>query len=211
MTLGGLQKIFDTLSGRPDQPQDKSALRDALFRAADRGETDEALQLAEQWRNIDNGKEAKDYLYRTPVHTAAQFGHTGTAIALIRAGWEIDPHDEDEQTPLMVAISHGRADTVRALIKEGADIHAREIFGQTPLHVAAKEGQADIAQILIMEGADVTLRCKSGKTPLETTFWLVKPDDPDHRKTADRIMSAISTPHAHRIKAFKALHKKARP
>lgn len=205
MTQRSLKKIFSQARGRsPGQPN-MAALLASLFSVATKGQTQTTLQLARQWHNASDGSDARDTLDRTPVHAAAQYGQTETAIALVKAGWQLDPYDEDGYTPLMVAISHGHADTVRTLIKAGADIHAREIYGRTPLHVAAKEGRAEIAHILIKEGADTSLRCKSGKTPLETTFWLAKPDDPNHRQTANRILEAISLPHAHKIKALKTL------
>ncbi|KAM7220424.1 Ankyrin repeat-containing domain protein [Rhypophila decipiens] len=89
----------------------------------------------------------------TPLHHAAMFNETGTALRLL------------------VNFCGGPA-------QSGLKINAQDNWGWTPLHYACHFGfrqrqgdQADAAQILLDNGADIHAETYTGVTPLLLAFW----------------------------------------
>lgn len=81
----------------------------------------------------------------TALHTAARYGKTDIARALIAAGANINTHNPDQygDTALHAAARYGYTETVRALIAAGANLEARNSLGHTPLTVAASEARPE--------------------------------------------------------------------
>ncbi len=72
-----------------------------------------------------------------PLSTAALFGQTEAAIALIEAGADINCIGNDGATPLHVAAFFCRAGIVKALVDKGADRTIRNSYGSTPLEAVS--------------------------------------------------------------------------
>ena len=102
---------------------------------------------------IDGGATGFIRFFVTPLHGAARFGHTETALALIKAGADINIKDKTGWTPLHAAASQGQTETALALIKAGADINAKEENGGMSLHFALGLGHTETALALIKAGA----------------------------------------------------------
>jgi ankyrin repeat protein len=113
----------------------------------------------------------------TPLHQAARDGDTGRAVALLRAGLDVDvPLQSLEQrssewgsTPLHVAAEAGQLEMAGLLLDRGADPNRGNTRGATPLHKAV--AHPDIVRLLIDRGADVNARDETGRTPLH---WLAR-------------------------------------
>jgi NAD(P)-dependent dehydrogenase (short-subunit alcohol dehydrogenase family) len=69
----------------------------------------------------------------TPLITAAMFGSTEVARALIEAGADVDAQNADGSTALITAAFMGRTDIVEALLEAGADRDIRNNAGSTAL------------------------------------------------------------------------------
>jgi ankyrin repeat protein len=79
---------------------------------------------------------AKDETAKTPLHRAAQGGHTGVAELLLEKGAVINASDDKGWTPLHVAAINGHPGCVAFLLEEGAYAEVQTRRGETPLHFA---------------------------------------------------------------------------
>ncbi|HLU65380.1 MAG TPA: ankyrin repeat domain-containing protein, partial [Kofleriaceae bacterium] len=103
---------------------------------------------------------------RTPLHQAADQGHTRIVRLLLEAGAARDPVDLNGQTPLILASWQNHGGAVRALLAAGADPERRDHNGHTALHLTATEDAADALTALVTGGAEVDVRSDDGHTPL---------------------------------------------
>jgi len=89
--------------------------------------------------------DARDKDGSTPLHCAVWKGHEDVVALLVRAGADVNAHNENDH------------------------------WGTTPLHAAAHANQTAIAQLLIDHGAEVNAKDREGRTPLfHTTFHKAK-------------------------------------
>jgi len=108
---------------------------------------------------------ARDAEECTPLHWAAEYGHSSIARILLQHGADVDARDHRQRTSLHRAAKRGELDVARVLLDAGADVDARD-DGQRTLHWAAECGHSDIARILLQHGADVDARDDRQRTPL---------------------------------------------
>ncbi|XP_068271013.1 GA-binding protein subunit beta-2 isoform X2 [Nyctibius grandis] len=121
-----------------------------LLEAARKGEDDEV------WKLMASGAPfTTDWLGRSPLHLAAQYGHYSTAEVLLRAGVSRDARTKVDRTPLHMAAADGHAHLVELLIRNGADVNAKDMLKMTALHWAAEHNHHDVVELLIKYGADV--------------------------------------------------------
>jgi hypothetical protein len=71
----------------------------------------------------------------SPLITAATFGQTEAALALIEAGADVDQQNNEGSTALLTAAFFCRTDIVEALLAAGADRTIANYAGSTPLDV----------------------------------------------------------------------------
>ncbi|PLN81659.1 ankyrin repeat-containing domain protein [Aspergillus taichungensis] len=86
---------------------------------------------------------------RTALIRAALIGHSETVRALLDAGADVAPHDNNECTALMVAAQHGHYDTVRVLLDAGADPTAKDYTDRTAINWAMEGDHDDIVALLL--------------------------------------------------------------
>ena len=72
-----------------------------------------------------------------PLSTAALFGQTEVAMALIEAGADVNFRGNDGATPLHVAAFFCRTEIVKALLDKGADTSIKNNYGSTALEVVS--------------------------------------------------------------------------
>ena len=113
--------------------------------------------------------EARDTNLKTPLHDAARHGYADAAVALVRAGADVNAqgrHDR-EDTPLHGAADSDSVDMISLLVKAGAGVNTRGDNGATPLHkVADRFGGADAVAALLRAGANVNAHDADGATPM---------------------------------------------
>jgi len=117
------------------------------------------------------------FLYRdaTPLHFAAQYGHTDSMKHLIANGGDVNARDAHAQAPLHSAVCLARPrddmmDKARILVAVGADLNPANDNGEMPLHNAL--WHRPTAEFLIAQGADVNaVENRDGQTPLHIACW----------------------------------------
>ena len=76
------------------------------------------------------------------MSTAALFGQTEAAVALIEAGADINCRGDDGATPLHVAAFFCRTEIVNLLVDRGADKSIKNSYGSTPLEAVSGSWEA---------------------------------------------------------------------
>jgi uncharacterized protein len=79
---------------------------------------------------------------------AVQAGDLARVQALLDAGEDPNPFDDEGRTPLMLAAENGREDLVLALLDGGSDPILTDRLGETALTKAAAYGHGRIAALL---------------------------------------------------------------
>jgi len=161
---------------------DLSQVRKLLREGADpnertpRGET--ALHYATQSKNVSvvqaliqagANVNAKMTGNVTPLMLSLDmaFGQPESAMALIRAGADVNVADADGDTALIIAATESSNDVFQTLLEKGANPNARGMNGETALHWIAMNALLDRGKLLLEHGADPTLRNSAGKTPYD--------------------------------------------
>lgn len=98
--------------------------------------------------------QAKSGYGSTPLHCAADKGHTSTVLMLLQAGANSNAKNSGGLTPLHYTAWNDHLDTARVLLDNGADKEAKTVEGCTPLHLASKYGKVGVAVLLVDRGAD---------------------------------------------------------
>ncbi|CAJ1034812.1 Ankyrin repeats (3 copies)/Ankyrin repeats (many copies)/Ankyrin repeat, putative [Leishmania lindenbergi] len=80
----------------------------------------------------------------TPLHYAADRGHTQVAAALLDEGASVNARDTAKRTPMHLAALSGRADVVAMLLRNGASKTAKNVAGMTPVDCAKEADQAAV-------------------------------------------------------------------
>lgn len=92
----------------------------------------------------------------------------GKAVALIKAGADVNYRGSMIYPPLHLALDQDRHGIALALIQAGADIDLKDTQGRTPLHHAARQNQDNFIGMLLKLGANPNIKDDDGKTPLHT-------------------------------------------
>ncbi|KJE88406.1 hypothetical protein CAOG_000065 [Capsaspora owczarzaki ATCC 30864] len=110
---------------------------------------------------------ARDKVYRTPLHYACQYGFLDIAKALVDADADVHMADRSYRVCLHLAAFSGNGALVRWLISYDANVMARDRFGRGVLHWAATGGSQDCIVLLVQEqNLDPNLPDKAGHTAL---------------------------------------------
>lgn len=113
---------------------------------------------------IEKGADVNNGIW-TPLHSAAQYGHTEIARLLIKNGATVNKTDKDKWTPLYTASYYGQTETFKLLLEAWADASIKDEDGVAPLHIAAQKGHTEIVKLLIKNGAEVNIKGGWGYTP----------------------------------------------
>ena len=102
----------------------------------------------------------------SPLHQSILRKKPEIALALIKAGAEVDGLDGSFRTPLHLCVERGLLSVAKALLKAGANPNEWDKVGWTPLHNAAAKDRLTMAQVLIAGGANAKVLSKQGGTAL---------------------------------------------
>ena len=103
----------------------------------------------------------------TPLHSAARYGWSDIAAALLERGADIDARNDGGSTPLHRAAYYNRTDTAAVLLDHGAEVEVHNDDGYTPLGYAFRNESWTTAQFLMLApNTDVDFRHGGGNTPL---------------------------------------------
>ncbi|XP_073496400.1 histone-lysine N-methyltransferase EHMT1 isoform X2 [Phyllobates terribilis] len=136
-----------------------------LYFSARQGELQKVLMMLVD--GIDPNFKMEQQGKRTPLHAAAEMGHTDICHMLVQAGANLDNCSEDQRTPLMDAAENNHLETVKYLVKSGALLEPKDSEGSSCLHLAAKKGHFDVVkQLLTSEHMDMNCQDDGGWTPM---------------------------------------------
>lgn len=93
----------------------------------------------------------------TALHRAAERGHPGAAVRLLRAGADIDAKTIGGMTPLHEAARNGHRNVVHMLLHFGADPAITNVDGVTALQLAANGTTAEVFEHLAEQDGNATL------------------------------------------------------
>ncbi|RWS09021.1 GA-binding protein subunit beta-2-like protein [Dinothrombium tinctorium] len=159
------QHIVQVSSNTGGQNVNLVDLGKKLLDACKNGETEEVRNLMQSGAPFTT-----DWLGTSPLHFAAQYGHSETAELLLRAGVSRDTRTKVDRTPLHAAAQEGHLVIVNLLLMHGADVDAKDILKMTPLHWAVERGHTDVVECLLSNGADVNIMSKFDKTPVDIAY-----------------------------------------
>jgi ankyrin repeat protein len=110
----------------------------------------------------------KDKFGATPLHYAAQHGHTKIIELLLENGHGLNPNiaDQDGLTPLHYAAQYGHAEATTSLLAHHANPNIADQDGNMPLHLAAEKGDIQSVSALLRQKAIVNIPNELGDTPL---------------------------------------------
>lgn len=115
-----------------------------------------SLKIAELLLTSDDiDVDAKDQRGRTALHSAAEYGSEGVALALIKAGAKINELDGGGLAALHHAIRCGKDRLVSVLIGLGADIDLKTAKGDNALSLAYRQKEYRIVRLIL---ARISLR-----------------------------------------------------
>ena len=110
---------------------------------------------------------AKSGYGSTPLHCAADRGHTSTVRMLLQAGANVNAKNDGGLTPLHYTAWNDHLDTACVLLENGAEKEAKDKEGCSPLHLASKYGNVGVAVLLVDHGADPYALNMKQETPLD--------------------------------------------
>ncbi|XP_055690114.1 ankyrin repeat and sterile alpha motif domain-containing protein 1B-like [Lutzomyia longipalpis] len=102
----------------------------------------------------------------TPLHCAAQHGHTGALTSLLAHGADPQIINARGETPFDLAAQYGRLQAVQMLIRAYPDLlrpfRRPSLHIRTPLHLAARNGHVRVVELLLAAGMDVNVATEAG-------------------------------------------------
>jgi ankyrin repeat protein len=136
----------------------------ALHRAAESGDIDMLKLLLEHGANVNAQQKNDEGNGRTPLGSAARFGH-GAAVRYLLA------HGADAKLAgdaLNFAVFQGNVEIVKALLEAGTELKAT-LLPEPMLVLACFSYNANpqIVKMLLERGADPTAKSQQGKTPVQ--------------------------------------------
>jgi beta-lactamase regulating signal transducer with metallopeptidase domain len=126
-------------------------LDEALFQAAERGDTSGVERLLSSGANV-NAKLSGD---GSPLIAAARNGHDKTVTLLLDRGADCNMAVPGDGSPLIMAAENGHLSTARLLLDRGADIHMPVPGDGNPLIMAARGGSVEVVEFLLNRGANI--------------------------------------------------------
>ncbi len=99
---------------------------------------------------------------RTPLHLAAQHGHTELVAMFVN----LSLSDGTPYTPMHSAAEGGVTEIMDLLIAHYKDVNARSAYQLTAMHMASLGGHVPAMEWLLDKGAEVMPRDEHGRTPM---------------------------------------------
>uniref|UniRef100_A0A3Q2QB61 Ankyrin repeat and sterile alpha motif domain containing 1B n=1 Tax=Fundulus heteroclitus TaxID=8078 RepID=A0A3Q2QB61_FUNHE len=107
----------------------------------------------------------------TPLHCAAQYGHTEVVSVLLQELTDPMMRNNRQETPLDLAALYGRLQVVRMLVSTHPNLMTSHTRLHTPLHLAARNGHHSTVQTLLEAGMDVNCVTENGSALHEAALF----------------------------------------
>lgn len=113
----------------------------------------------------------EDMLEMTPLHLAAEHGHTALVKYILGFKPDVNICDKTHTSALHLASINNHIEVMTDLIKHGAKINCADDQGDTPLHWAATKGQVQAIELLLANKSRLDCTNTAGWTPLHRAAY----------------------------------------
>ncbi|XP_071809241.1 ankyrin repeat and sterile alpha motif domain-containing protein 1B-like isoform X1 [Asterias amurensis] len=107
----------------------------------------------------------------TPLHFAAQYGHTDVVSTLLDNGADPTIYNKKEETPLDLAAQYGRLETAELLLHRRPELLAKISPQRSILHLASRNGHPLVIKTLLEAGCDINKKLKTGSALHEAALF----------------------------------------
>lgn len=97
----------------------------------------------------------------TPLHCAAQYGHTGVVRLLLEELTDPTMRNNKFETPLDLAALYGRLEVVKLLLSAHPNLLNCNTKKHTPLHLASRNGHLPVVEVLLDAGMDINYEVRN--------------------------------------------------
>ncbi|XP_042568581.1 ankyrin repeat and SAM domain-containing protein 1A-like isoform X4 [Cyprinus carpio] len=114
---------------------------------------------------------AKNNDNETPLHCAAQYGHTEVVQLLLEELTDPTMRNNKFETPLDLAALYGRLEVVKLLLSAHPNLLSSNTKKHTPLHLASRNGHLPVVEVLLAAGVDLNYQTEKGSALHEAALF----------------------------------------
>ncbi|XP_037628202.1 ankyrin repeat and SAM domain-containing protein 1A isoform X3 [Sebastes umbrosus] len=114
---------------------------------------------------------AKNNDNETPLHCAAQYGHTRVVRLLLEELTDPTMRNNKFETPLDLAALYGRLEVVKLLLSAHPNLLSCNTKKHTPLHLASRNGHLPVVEVLLDAGMDINYETEKGSALQEAALF----------------------------------------
>ncbi|XP_046895295.1 ankyrin repeat and SAM domain-containing protein 1A isoform X2 [Hypomesus transpacificus] len=114
---------------------------------------------------------AKNNDNETPLHCAAQYGHTQVVCLLLEELTDPTMRNNKFETPLDLAALYGRLEVVKLLLSAHPNLLSCNTKKHTPLHLASRNGHLAVVEVLLDAGMDINYETEKGSALHEAALY----------------------------------------
>ncbi|KAM9429344.1 ankyrin repeat and SAM domain-containing protein 1A-like [Salvelinus alpinus] len=114
---------------------------------------------------------AKNNDNETPLHCAAQYGHTQVVHLLLEELTDPTMRNNKFETPLDLAALYGRLEVVKLLLTAHPNLLSCNTKKHTPLHLASRNGHLAVVEVLLDAGMDINYETEKGSALHEASLF----------------------------------------
>ncbi|KAI4871758.1 hypothetical protein NFI96_026859 [Prochilodus magdalenae] len=114
---------------------------------------------------------AKNYDNETPLHCAAQYGHSEVVRLLLEELTDPTMRNNRFETPLDLAALYGRLEVVKLLLCAHPNLLSCNMRKHTPLHLASRNGHLSVVEVLLTAGMDINYQTEKGSALHEAALF----------------------------------------
>ncbi|XP_077597033.1 ankyrin repeat and SAM domain-containing protein 1A isoform X2 [Stigmatopora nigra] len=114
---------------------------------------------------------AKNNDNETPLHCAAQYGHSQVVQLLLEELTDPTMRNNKFETPLDLAALYGRLEVVKLLLSAHPNLLSCNTKKHTPLHLASRNGHLSVVEVLLDAGMDITYETEKGSALHEAALF----------------------------------------
>ncbi|XP_061909213.1 ankyrin repeat and SAM domain-containing protein 1A-like isoform X1 [Entelurus aequoreus] len=114
---------------------------------------------------------AKNNDNETPLHCAAQYGHSQVVRLLLEELTDPTMRNNKFETPLDLAALYGRLEVVKLLLSAHPNLLSCNTKKHTPLHLASRNGHLSVVEVLLHAGMDINYETEKGSALHEAALF----------------------------------------
>uniref|UniRef100_A0A673KFM0 Ankyrin repeat and sterile alpha motif domain containing 1A n=1 Tax=Sinocyclocheilus rhinocerous TaxID=307959 RepID=A0A673KFM0_9TELE len=114
---------------------------------------------------------AKNNDNETPLHCAAQYGHTQVVQLLLEELTDPTMRNNKFETPLDLAALYGRLEGGKLLLSAHPNLLSSNTKKHTPLHLASRNGHLAVVEVLLAAGVDLNYQTEKGSALHEAALF----------------------------------------